>query len=95
MEELRMAFDMFDEAADGNGALLKSHIKGICEKYGAKMTSQEADDMFKEADSSKTGKIAFPEFVNMMANRMKMVFDFDFIFQFLLFYRIKFFVQIF
>ena len=68
-----MAFDMFDEVADSNGFLQKSHMKTICEKYGIKVTSQEADDMFKEADFGKAGKIGFPEFMSMMANRMKMV----------------------
>jgi len=72
MDELRMSFDMFDEAADGNGSLLKSHIKGICDKYGLKISSQEADEMWKDADSGKSGKLTFPEFMNMMANKMKM-----------------------
>jgi len=71
MEELRMAFDMYDEAADGTGTILKSHIKGICDKYGLKISAQEADEMFKDGDGSRSGKITFPEFMNMMANKMK------------------------
>ena len=72
MEELRMAFDMFDEVADGNGFLQKSHMRTICDKYGIKISAAEGDEMFKDADTSKAGKVGFPEFMSMMGNRMKM-----------------------
>jgi len=71
VEELKMAFDMYDDASGGNGFLSKPDMKKICDKYGVKVSSTEADDMFKELDVTKDGKVGFPEFMSMMSKRMK------------------------
>jgi len=69
VEELKLAFDLFDEG--GSGALTKSDLKAVCDKFGIKAGPKEIDDMFKEADVTGSGKIGFPEFMSMMARRMK------------------------
>jgi calmodulin len=35
------------------------------------VSSKQIDEMFKEADVTNQGKIGFPEFMNMMARKMK------------------------
>jgi len=69
VEELKLAFELFDEG--GSGALTKSDLKAICDKFALKVGPKEIDDMFKEADVTGSGKIGFTEFMSMMARRMK------------------------
>jgi len=69
IEELKLAFDMFDEA--GQGYLTKDNLRACADKYGVKVAGKQVDEMFKEADVTNTGKIGFPEFMNMMARKMK------------------------
>jgi len=70
VEELKLAFDMFDEKQ--NGYLDKNDLKACIEKYGVKIDgSSELEAMFKECDVTSSGKIGFPEFMSMMARRMK------------------------
>jgi calmodulin len=83
IEELKLAFDMFDEQQQG--FLTKQDLKSCVEKYGnqrrnffshqtgVKVSSKQIDEMFKEADVTGNGKIGFPEFMNMMARKMKQV----------------------
>jgi Ca2+-binding EF-hand superfamily protein len=44
---------------------------------GLKVSSTELDDMFKEADVTGSNKIGFPEFMSMMARKMKQVYCCD------------------
>jgi len=69
VEELKLAFDLFDE--DQTGYLDKADIRAVLDKYGIKVGPKDVDDMFKEADVTGSGKIGFPEFMSMMARRMK------------------------
>jgi len=69
VEELKLAFDLFDESQ--SGSLDKPSIRAVVDKYGIKVTPKDVEDMFKEADVTGSGKIGFPEFMSMMARRMK------------------------
>ncbi|PRP74710.1 Regulatory myosin light chain [Planoprotostelium fungivorum] len=69
VEEFRIAFDMFDEQQVGH--VTKSDLKTVMDKYGVRAEGRVVDDMFKEADVTGAGKIGFPEFMSMMARRMK------------------------
>jgi len=69
VEELKLAFDLFDESS--TGSLSKNDLKSVLDKFGLKVGAKEVDDMFKEADVTNSGKIGFPEFMSMMARRMK------------------------
>eukprot|EP01114_Cavostelium_apophysatum_P014086 TRINITY_DN355_c0_g1_i1.p1 TRINITY_DN355_c0_g1~~TRINITY_DN355_c0_g1_i1.p1 ORF type:complete len:161 (-),score=50.11 TRINITY_DN355_c0_g1_i1:53-535(-) len=71
VEELKLAFDLFD--ANQTGYLDKSDCRAVVDKYGIKVTPKEVDEMFQEADVTGSGKIGFPEFMSMMARRMKQV----------------------
>lgn len=68
VSELKLAFDMFDEHQ--NGYLTKQDVKDLLDKYGD--NSKQLDEMFREADVTGSGKIGFPEFVSMMARKMKL-----------------------
>lgn len=71
VSELKLAFDMFDEHQ--NGYLTKQDVKDLLDKYGVKLdNSKQLDEMFREADVTGSGKIGFPEFVSMMARKMKL-----------------------
>jgi len=69
IEELKLAFDMFDESQQN--FLTKNDLKNCVDKYGVKVSAKQIDEMFKEADATGNGKIGFPEFMNMMARKMK------------------------
>jgi calmodulin len=85
VEELRLAFDLFD--SDGKGYLKKDDLRAVLDKFGliffkvvltfstgfTKASSKEVDDMFNEAEINSSGKIEFTEFMTMMAKKMKMV----------------------
>lgn len=85
VEELRLAFDLFD--SDGKGFLKKDDLRAVLDKFGSiiinfsltictgftKASSKEVDDMFNEAEINSSGKIEFTEFMTMMAKKMKMV----------------------
>ena len=63
-EELRDAFNLFDR--DGNQLISSSELRHFMTKLGEKLTEEEADDMFKEADIDGDGHINFEEFIRMM-----------------------------
>lgn len=46
---------------------------------GIRANNSEAEEMFKEADVTGSGKVGFPEFMSMMARRMKQVLLFIFL----------------
>eukprot|EP01119_Soliformovum_irregulare_P008638 TRINITY_DN21741_c0_g1_i1.p1 TRINITY_DN21741_c0_g1~~TRINITY_DN21741_c0_g1_i1.p1 ORF type:complete len:161 (-),score=45.26 TRINITY_DN21741_c0_g1_i1:191-673(-) len=69
VEELKLAFDLFDESS--SGSLEKSDLKNQMDKFGLKVSGSELDAMFKEGDVTGAGKIKFPEFMSMMARKMK------------------------
>lgn len=71
IEDLKLAFEMFDEKEQGS--LTKADLQSVCDKYGLKLGASAVAEMFKEADVTNTGKIGFPEFMSMMTRKMKEV----------------------
>jgi len=69
VEELKLAFEMFDEQQQGY--LTKQDVKNCLDKFAVKYASKDLDAMYSEADVTGTGKLGFPEFMSMMARRMK------------------------
>jgi calmodulin len=69
IEDLKLAFEMFDEKEQG--FLTKADLQIVCDKYAIKAGASAVADMFKEADVTNQGKIGFPEFMSMMTRKMK------------------------
>eukprot|EP01116_Phalansterium_solitarium_P008924 TRINITY_DN22896_c0_g1_i1.p2 TRINITY_DN22896_c0_g1~~TRINITY_DN22896_c0_g1_i1.p2 ORF type:complete len:162 (-),score=40.86 TRINITY_DN22896_c0_g1_i1:900-1385(-) len=69
VEEFKSAFDMFDEAQQG--FLTKSDVQSVFNKYGVRIDSKQMDELWKEGDPHGSGQITFPQFVSMMARKMK------------------------
>ncbi|EGG24391.1 Regulatory myosin light chain [Cavenderia fasciculata] len=67
--ELKEAFELFDK--DRVGVIKKEALKTTLKQFGIFVTAENFDEMFAEADTTKTGGIAFPEFMSMMSRRMK------------------------
>ncbi|KAH8925291.1 calmodulin [Atractiella rhizophila] len=62
-KELRETFKVFD--ADGNGYITKAEIESVMKKLGDQLSSEQLDEMLKEADTNGDGKIDYNEFAKM------------------------------
>uniref|UniRef100_A0A804K260 non-specific serine/threonine protein kinase n=1 Tax=Musa acuminata subsp. malaccensis TaxID=214687 RepID=A0A804K260_MUSAM len=63
-EHLRRAFSYFDK--DGNGFIEPEELREALAEDGAPDSTDVADDILKEVDSDKDGRISYDEFVAMM-----------------------------
>ncbi|GAN06811.1 calmodulin [Mucor ambiguus] len=62
--DLLEAFKVFDK--DQDGSITQDELRSVMSNLGQKLTSQELDEMIKEADTDGDGKINYKEFVKMM-----------------------------
>ncbi|KAI8646221.1 hypothetical protein BD408DRAFT_410404 [Parasitella parasitica] len=62
--ELVEAFKVFDK--DGNGYITPDELRAVMANLGQTLTSQELDEMIKEADKDGDGRIDYLEFSKMM-----------------------------
>ncbi|CAO0798533.1 unnamed protein product [Mucor circinelloides] len=62
--DLLEAFKVFDK--DQDGSITQDELRSVMTNLGQKLTSQELDEMIKEADTDGDGKINYKEFVKMM-----------------------------
>jgi len=69
VEEFKSAFDMFDE--EQKGFLTKADVQTIFNKYGVRVDLKQIEELWKEGDPHGSGQITFPQFVSMMARKMK------------------------
>ncbi|BFU24760.1 calmodulin, putative [Entamoeba histolytica HM-1:IMSS-B] len=67
--ELKDAFDMFDSSK--KGYLDKDDVKKLFKTNGIRVTDEDLDAAFKEADADGDKKIECMEFINMMTGKMK------------------------
>ena len=58
--KLRAVFQQFD--TDGNGSITKDNIISAMEKIGHAITQEDLDEIMKEHDTKKDGKISYIEF---------------------------------
>lgn len=67
--EFKEAFSLFDK--DGDGTITTKELGTVMRSLGQNPTEAELQDMINEVDVDGNGTIDFPEFLTMMARKMK------------------------
>ncbi|KAG6503309.1 hypothetical protein ZIOFF_035620 [Zingiber officinale] len=67
--EFKEAFSLFDK--DGDGCITTKELGTVMRSLGQNPTEAELRDMISEVDADQNGTIDFPEFLNLMARKMK------------------------
>lgn len=67
--EFKEAFSLFDK--DGDGTITNKELGTVMRSLGQNPTEAELQDMVNEVDADGNGTIDFPEFLTMMARKMK------------------------
>jgi calmodulin len=66
-EEVIRAFETFDK--DKNGYLTIDELRHILTTLGDKFTDEEVDEIFREADVNRDGKLEYKEFVKFWIDK--------------------------
>ncbi|KAM3145871.1 hypothetical protein pb186bvf_002166 [Paramecium bursaria] len=67
--EFKEAFALFDK--DGDGTITTKELGTVMRSLGQNPTEAELQDMINEVDADGNGTIDFPEFLALMARKMK------------------------
>ena len=67
--EFKEAFSLFDK--DGDGTITTKELGSVMRSLGQNPTEAELQDMINEVDADGNGTIDFPEFLSLMARKMK------------------------
>ncbi|XP_037050204.1 calmodulin-A-like [Bradysia coprophila] len=67
--DFKEAFSLFDK--NGNGSISTKELGTVMRSLGQNPTDAELQDMINEVDADGNGTIEFPEFVTMMAHKMR------------------------
>jgi len=67
--EYKEAFSLFDK--NGDGSITSKELGTVMRSLGQNPTEAELQDMINEVDADSSGAIDFPEFLTMMARKMK------------------------
>merc|ERR1711924_17234 len=67
--EFKEAFSLFDK--DGDGTITTKELGTVMRSLGQNPTEAELQGMINEVDVDGSGTIDFPEFLNLMAKKMK------------------------
>ncbi|EPQ03106.1 Calmodulin [Myotis brandtii] len=65
------AFSLFDKDGDGTTTITTKELGAVMRSLGQNPTEAELQDMINEVDADGNGTIDFPEFLTMMARKMK------------------------
>uniref|UniRef100_A0A8C9L938 EF-hand domain-containing protein n=1 Tax=Pavo cristatus TaxID=9049 RepID=A0A8C9L938_PAVCR len=68
-QPFKEAFSLFDK--DGDGTITTKELGTVMRSLGQNPTEAELQDMINEVDADGNGTIDFPEFLTMMARKMK------------------------
>ncbi|XP_055871348.1 neo-calmodulin-like isoform X1 [Biomphalaria glabrata] len=66
---IRMAFKVFDQ--NGDGVIDAAELKTAMKNLGEPLSDKELNDMMKQADIDKDGKINYEEFIRVWSKSMK------------------------
>ncbi|KAH9513637.1 putative N-acetyltransferase 8B, partial [Bulinus truncatus] len=66
---IRLAFKVFDQ--NGDGVIDASELRTAMKNLGEPLSDRELDDMMKEADIDKDGKINYEEFIKVWLQSSK------------------------
>ncbi|KAE9621662.1 putative EF-hand domain pair protein [Lupinus albus] len=69
ISEFKKAFSFYDK--DGDGYITTKELGTVMRSLGQNPTEAELQDMINEVDADGSGTIDFPEFLNLMAKKMK------------------------
>ncbi|KAJ3933048.1 MAG: hypothetical protein NXY57DRAFT_1037902 [Lentinula lateritia] len=69
ISEFKEAFSLFDK--DGDGTITTKELGTVMRSLGQNPTEAELQEMVNEVDVNGDGTIDFPEFLSMMARKMK------------------------
>jgi len=69
ISEFKEAFSLFDK--DGDGTITTVELGTVMRSLGLNPTETEIQDLVNEVDADGNGTIDFPEFLTMMARKMK------------------------
>ncbi|KAL0214688.1 hypothetical protein P9112_006872 [Eukaryota sp. TZLM1-RC] len=69
INEFKEAFALFDR--DGDGCITTKELGTVMRSLGQNPSEAELADMINEVDADGNGTIDFPEFLTMMARKMK------------------------
>lgn len=69
VNECKETFKMFDR--DGDGTITEKELGIVMRQLGLNPTEDELKEMIDEVDDDGNGEISFPEFLTIMAHRMK------------------------
>ncbi|CAH0044218.1 unnamed protein product [Clonostachys solani] len=69
VSEFKEAFSLFDK--DGDGEITTKELGTVMRSLGQNPSESELQDMINEVDADNNGTIDFPEFLTMMARKMK------------------------
>jgi len=67
--EFKEAFSLFDK--DNDGLITSKELGTVMRSLGQNPTESELADMIREVDADGNGSIDFPEFLTMMARKMR------------------------
>ena len=67
--DFKEAFSLFDK--DGDGIIKISELPLLIRSLNQNPTNAEINEMINEIDTEGTGQLDFPEFISLMARRMK------------------------
>ncbi|XP_004712675.1 calmodulin-like protein 3 [Echinops telfairi] len=67
--EFKEAFSLFDK--DGDGSITTRELGTVMRSLGQNPTEAELQGMVREIDADGNGTVDFPEFLSMMAKKMK------------------------
>ncbi|CAH2224289.1 calmodulin [Pelobates cultripes] len=72
IEEFKEAFSLYDK--DGDGAITTKELDTVIRSLGQNPSEAELQDMFREIEHDGSGTIDFPEFLTLMARKMREAF---------------------